>query len=788
MKFTSADKVETTCWTLKLADLTRSENRARIDSLFNGNPPYSEAEAKQNNIDCNVNFLDSTRLAHDMRRQYYNAHLKPGNFFKVTTDYGPKHRRQEIGSIITEEINRQMKRGRAAQQYRETKRNKFAQTVIHGVGPVAWKDREMWCPTMHQMCDVLIPSGTLLTMENLGHFAIYKRFTVAELSKLTSGPHVDEAWQMDTVNAAIKWAMKDCGQTVSATDTMSPELIQEAIKGDRGFYALDSIPTINCYDFYFLDDEGEEHGWRRRMVLDTPSVSEVGTQNILGSKNQFLYKPKDERVYATKLSEIINFQFADGSVVAPFRYHSVRSLGFLLYAVCHLQNRLRCKFNDSVFESLLNYFRSDNPVEGGRAQLFEMLNLGVVPPGVSFVPRNDRWQVDQNLVQMATAMNRQSMADNSTSYTQDFAQNSAGTPEKTATQIMAEVNASTALVGSMLNDSYAYEEFEYREDARRFCMANSRDPDVRAFRVACLKRGVPSEALSVDCWDISAERVIGAGNKQLEGAMAQSLLSKIDRYDPDAQREILRIATFADTDDAALTNILVPAQPNLVTDSVHDAQLSASTLLMGMLMGLKQGVNHGEYAATLIGALGMEVQKVNARGGVATQEEIAGMQNLAGQTIEGEPIQGNGAANHIAILAQNEDAPDKTLVKQLGDELSKLMNEVRAYQQRLLEQQQQPEGGGQPPIDPESAVKLKSSIILAEAKAQNMRQSHDQRSQQKQQIHEQNLQQKADKARLDAGLQIQQTEVDTAATDITTAATVQREAAKPPKPAPTKST
>jgi len=40
----------------------------------------------------------------------------------------------------------------------------------------------------------------------------------------------------------------------------------------------------------------------------------------------------------------VAFQFADLSAVAPFRYHSVRSLGWLLYAVINLQNRLRCKF------------------------------------------------------------------------------------------------------------------------------------------------------------------------------------------------------------------------------------------------------------------------------------------------------------------------------------------------------------------------------------------------------------------------------------------------------------
>jgi hypothetical protein len=766
---------------MKLADLPRATNRALIDSLFNGNPPYSEADAKRDNITTNVNFLDSTRLAHDMRRQYSNAFLKPGNFFKVRVDFGPTHRRADYGSIITEEINRQLKRGRSAQQYRECKRNKFAQTVIHGIGPVVWKDKELWCPSMHQMCDVLIPSGTLLTMENLGHAGIYKRFTAAELMKLTSGPRIDPAWKKPVVDAAIKWALKDHGQTTSANDTLSPEIIQERWKADRGFYAIDAIPTINAYDFYYFDDEDEDQGWHRCIVLDTPADSGGMDTRIPDTQGQFLYKSKVKTKYADRLSEIIHFQFADGSVVAPFRYHSVRSLGFLLYAVCHLQNRLRCKFNDSVFESLLNYFRVANPDDADRLQKLDLVNMGLIPEGLQFVPRQDRWEVDHQLVQSAFGLNRQTMADNSTAFTQDFGSN-INSPDKTATQITAEVNASTALVGSMLNEAYAYEEFEYREICRRFCIPNSKDPDVRDFRLRCLKRGIPEACLDVAFWEVSAERVIGAGNKQLEGAMVQSLMAQINRYDPDAQRQIMKLYTLAATDDAAMTEILVPPQQNLVTDSIHDAQLSAAPLMMGMLMGLKQGVNHGEYAATLIGALNLEIQKVNANEGVTTQENIAGMQNLAGMSIEGQPIEGNGAANHIAVIAQSEDPNDKALVKQLNDELSKLLNEIRALQQRLQESQQQAQAqSGQPPIDPAALVKLQGQVMLQEAKAKALEASTAQKLQMKQESHDQKMRQSEQSAELRAADQLRQSQTQVAIKDIELAGDLERQAMTPEK-------
>jgi len=63
MKFNSAQAIESVCWEMKLADTPRARNRALIDQLFNGNPPYTAAEVERNRISNNVNFLESTHVA-----------------------------------------------------------------------------------------------------------------------------------------------------------------------------------------------------------------------------------------------------------------------------------------------------------------------------------------------------------------------------------------------------------------------------------------------------------------------------------------------------------------------------------------------------------------------------------------------------------------------------------------------------------------------------------------------------------------------------------------------------
>jgi hypothetical protein len=759
MHFKNASTIESVCWYMRLTDQPRATNRALIDKLFNGFAPFTDAEQKENRINTNVNFLDSTRLAHDMRRQFSNAFLRPGNAFKVKVDYGPQYKRQEISQKITEKINHQIKHGKSARMYRECLRNVFAQVTLHGVGPRAWDDKQKWCPSMQLMGDVMIPSGTFLTMDNLSHFAIQRRYSAAKLYQMTHGSRVDKGWQIPVVKECLEWARRQMvagsGQGEVDDFLLSPERTEEAFKSDLGYFAADRVPVIKAWDFYFLDETSKNFGWKRRIILDSPD----GTKNFLNKRDQYLYT-SENRNYASRLDEIIHFQYADGSVVAPFQYHSVRSLGFLLYAVCHLQNRMRCKFNDAVFESLLNYFRVSNPDDSERLQKIDLINLGIIPDGMAFVTRNERWNVDNQLVQSAMALNRQSMADNSTSFTSDFGHQDAS-PEKTATQITAEVNASTALTGSMLQEAYGYEEFAQYEICRRYCIPNSSDPDVREFRKDCLSDGVPEEALNVHRWRISSERVIGAGNKQLELGMVQQLMEIYPLLEPDAQRVVLRLKAFAATDDAALTEELVPAKPNELNRSIHDAQLSAAVLLKGLPMTFVQGgINHGEYAATLIGMAKTEIDKINAMGGMTDAETIAGLQNLLGQTIEGQPIPGNGATPHIQVYAQDEST--KETVKELQDITSKLMNDVRAFAQRLQEQQQQQaEGqGGGPALTPEDAVKLKSDLEKQRLKSEAMAEAHAQRSQQRAEIHQQKMEESAQKSRLQNAEEIRRTQVD----------------------------
>lgn len=752
MKINESREIDSLCWQMRQADWPRGRDRERIDQLFGGWPPYSPQEVEEDNRAVNVNFGEPITLAHDARSQFFNAFMKPGNYFTARTDYGPKHKRDKYGAIVTRKINRIMKR---SINYFECFRSRFALDVLHGIGPAAWPDQDSWCPEDQAICDVGIPARTLLKMTNLPFFYIYRSFTQPELARITRSTKRDPGWNMPLVNACLDWLGTRTVELMGNnwTQYWAPEKISEAVKGDGGFFVGDQCPTIDTYDFYYLDDEGPEVGWKRRIILDSWSqpgaepnwnpTRKVGAPWDL-KENTFLYSSGANNV-ASKREQIVSFQFADLSAVAPFQYHTVRSLGYLLYSVCHLQNRLRCAVTEAVFENLLQMFRVKTMEDVQRALKMKLHGFAFIDDTLSPLPAQDRFQPNQGLIQLGLAENAGLIQKHASSYTQSgqFGQDRT---EKTKFQVMAEVNASTQLVSAGLQQAYQYQNFEYMEILRRFMKPHSKDMDVNTFRAECLKEGVPAEVLVAEAWDTEPEQVMGAGNKTLEMAISQQLMEWRPLYNPTAQNDILRKATLSVTGDAKWSDALVPQEP-VVSNTVHDTELAFGAIMSGAKVTPKPGLNAVEAAGVTIKQMADKVAEIMQQGGVGTPADVAGL-------VRAEQY----AKGFIEQLAQDDKS--KATVKKLNDILTKVMNEVKGMAQRQQEAAQQAaqrNGGG---LDPKDAAKIQATQLTAQQKVQQMKESHALRTAQRKIQFEQQLKQDAAKTALELKKEAAQVALD----------------------------
>jgi len=757
--FDDSRQLDQWAYDLILADAPRDTNRALINSLANGSPPYTEEEALASKVKINVSDLSLTRLAHDARSQFFNAFLTPGRYFTMETDMGPVHKRSFYGGIVTKMANRPLKESLS---YFEMMRSKFASLVLHGIAPAVFEDRWNPVPRAIGVEDALIPARTLLGFENLPFFMLRRSFTAMELQKLTNKTKRDPGWNMGLVNRCLKWAYDQMTQLAGNQfpEMWSPSKWEELDKENSGQFATDTVPTIDCFDIYgYVPDNGDEPaGWVRRIILDSwsnPAISggsyainrDDSMKDFAPAKaSDFLYTSRQRKV-GRSFQNIVSFQFADLSAVSPFRYHSIRSLGWMLYAVCHLQNRMRCKFNEAVFEALMMYFKVKSMDDVQRALKLELANMGFIDDTLMPVPAAERWQPNAQLIELGLQNNQAVIDNNSRAATgQPQAQQK---ERETNFQRMADIQQVNTLVSAAVSQAYAYQLPEYRETVRRLMLPKSKDWRALEFRANCLARGVPEKLLVPEAWDVQAERVMGSGNQTLEMLISQQLMEWRQLLDPEPQRIVLRDAIQAITKNPAKANELVPEKPE-VTDSIHDAEQTFGTLMQGVQVTPKSGLNALEVAGITIKLMQQKVQQIMQSGGVGTPADVRGLATAA-----------QYAGAYIKQLAQDET--EKANATALGKVLGKVMNEVKAMAQRQQEAAKKAAAQNGNGHDPKDAAKVQAMLIQAQTKAKLAEKSHSQKTAQRQIQFEQKLKQDALK-----------THADVASLDLKTAGEIQR--------------
>lgn len=718
MRFDNAGRVGEVVWNMRLADLTRSADRAVLQRHFNGFPPFDETKAEENFNQVNINFLEGANLLSQARRQWNQAFLTGSRYFSVGLDSGPKHKRWGWGQELTKHANTPLKRSR---KQTDLLRSLGANIMLYGIGPANWRDARSIVPDPLFVSSLMVPSETEIDFENLEWFAVFREYTPTQLYELTHGFRVDPGWNLPMVKEQLKQVATKYQKEPNATAFQyMPERIEELIKQDKGFWNTDAVPTIDVWDFYFREGE-DGNGWYRRMVLDWGDTTRTKPDFKDGKNDKeyggFLYT-SGKRKYAKSLSEILHCQFGDCSAMAPFKYHSVRSLAWMLWGVCDLQNRMRCRFSESLFEQLMWFFRVANDRTGfDRIKKAMFTHMGVIPNNVQMVGPNDRFKPDAALMQMGFAMNRQLMSENSASFTQQL--DPGQQKEMTATETMARVNAVNALVSGMLNLAYVYAEPFYREQCRRLCLPNPTDAMAREFRKRCLQAGVPEEMLDVERWTIEPVRIVGGGDKTLQMATIQFLNSIRKNMGPQGQRLIDNMSVFAATDQPELAAEIAPTDETKdVSNSTHDAQLATERLMRGLPFEEAADMVYEDYVVQWLKDMAMIVQQLQQVGGMATKEQILGLGNMAAHV-----------GKFLQIMASDDESKPK--VKQYQDTLGQLTNFIKAFAQRL-QQQQGAGNNGNGAEDAKTAATLRGKMMIDAAKAENLRESHALRTAQRQ--------------------------------------------------------
>ena len=761
--YDDARMLDTISSDLVFADWPRGINRAAILRLANGDATFTKQEQESARVKTNINDLSHPVLLHQGRTQFANGFFQNGQFMTARTDWamGRPHMTDIWSAIAEKEANKPLI---DSVEYFETFRSKFGLLVLNGIGPSAWRDRDCLLPDPLSVADLLVPTNTKLGFSNLPLFPLRKSLTAMELARLTMESKRDPGWNMELVQACLTWAEGQMKNGLDSTyyNVYQPEKWTEEKKQMAGWYLADRVPTIDVFDFYCKVEatDTEPEGWVRRIILDSwsspgnpPTGDGPTRQDRKGldkkNKGDFLYT-SGRRPVAGSWQNIISVQYADLSAGFPAMHNSVRSLGWLAYALCHIQNRMKCRLYDSTFEALMQYFRVKNMDGVQRALKVELANMGFVDETIDFIKASERWQPNAQFIELGFGAVKQDLDSHSASWTaQPDAANSR--TEKTKFQYMAELQRIGSLVSAGLNQAYKYQQSEDREIFRRLLRPNSKDPAVRRFRENCLRQGVPEKLLnSPEAWDVQHERMMGQGNQTLELMVAESILKIAQVMAPDKQQVAYRNYVTALTHNPQMALEYFPVQQTKNTPAAEQARNDFATLLQGIpVPPVAENVNQVQYVAELLKQLLQRCQQREKAGGMVKPDELKGLA-LAAKCLQ----------DNLKVMGKSKAM--QPIVKKFAQALGQAANLIKAFGQRLQEaakkaqQQQAKQNGG-------DGGKTKATVIGAITKAAIKKKEAEQKMAHKDAQFKQDMQHQALRTR-----------ADLAAKDLTTASEIRR--------------
>lgn len=664
-EFGTPPKVLNVVKAMQDVERTRAQDRALIDALFNGQRPYSDEEVQKFNIQVNVNWGAGKRIMRDANTQLNNALIHTGSLFTSTLRDGPVDKIDEWSQQFTKNLHIPLQEGISGKRNFFLIKNRNASVALHGIGALMWSSPTRALPRFVALEELLIPTDTTVDFANMRYFAVNLNLSIGELIDLTRNDDVLGGWNKEMIKDILDSQVGIYNESTPSNWRDQPEDMVQVYFQNRGYYYSDATPKVRCVQFFYQEMDAPKK-WYRVIYLKEDSGGKVRDMD-----KKFLFDGTDTP-FADDIGQILNVQYGDGNLVPPLKYHNVRGLGVDLYAPVETDNRLRCDFVQSVFEHMKMYFRIKDPADRDRLKAQILQQYGFIQDGLQIVKREDRHQIDANLVQDAMGQMGEVMQESASS----FVPGETGSERTmTAKEVTIRANQASVLVSSMIASMYLQEGFYYEELKRRFCMKDATDPVIVEFRKRCIADGIPEEFLEASRWKIVPERVLGGGDTTKAQSQAQWLLTIKPQLGPAEQQIALREAVSTMLEDPAKARMYVPIAPPQSSPGSEMAEQLFGTMMLGVQVAPRKGIDLQGYVAQLLKMMGEVVQRIESMDGMGTLQEVVGLATVA-QNIQ----------QYIEVLAQ--DGNEKQNVKEFGDALGKMMNMVKAFGQRIQEKQQ----------------------------------------------------------------------------------------------------
>ena len=628
--------------TLLRADEKSAVNRSRIDSMFDGVAPYSQAQltASGQGLKTNLNFGEAQRLLDISLSAYVDLYSSLEKLVEVKATTGE---RSEVGpkeSVVAEELTNLFRRW---PEFHSSYLRLCTQFVKHGVGIAYFDSPEDWKFRVGGFADILIPRQSQAS-ENAIDIAVGRRqYHLHELYHFIKNEKAAKAvgWDVAEVKRVMMENVKTSGRSGSGNSYSDYESLQAEIKNNDLYTGIQN-PTVDVLHYWVREIDG--------------SVSHYISAE--SSPKEFLYKKVSR--YESPEQAYVFFTYGVGS---NGTYHSIRGLGQRIFSHVQTSNRLRCQQIDGAMLASSVMIQPENQRSLDELSFTFYGAYAVMSPNVKIIEKaipNLGTAVQPALQDLSQqlALNTDTMSPYGSTQT---------SPYKNQMQVVSDMDVATRISGSTLNLFYSSWTRLMREMVRRVIQAKRPDAAVKDFFDRCEKRGVEKEFIKkLDAAQTKAVRSIGSGSHANRLVSLRELQGISGQFDDVGRRNLTRdiVSTRVGHD---LADRYVPAEEDQrQTVDTKIAYLENQQLQQGNPVPVVSSELHGQHLALHVPLLQQIIQAIN-EGQTDPQQVLPALQALyqhIGETAQyaaGDPALEAVVANAKQILQYAEEAINNTM-------------------------------------------------------------------------------------------------------------------------------
>lgn len=492
------------------ADRERARFNAKIQGMFDGNPPFNPVTLRNAGqaYRCNVNFMEGKASQDAALTPYYDIFSGAKFYAEVKTEFGVDDEEMERSSrVITEEFDRML---RSYDMFDFNMQSMIYDRTGFGKGYLMWPEKKGWWFNHIPEHKVLVPDATKASLGRLEVLVVRENYQVHQLWGYIKNKETakDVGWNPSAVVDSIMNAYPDdvVGNT---NDTDAYHYVQSFMK-DKDICESVRLSTVQAAHVFVKEFSGK---------VSHLIVMENQTRYQEKHKIEPGYMFEDYECYDNFREALAAFFFStlEGS------WHGASGLGRDIFSVIEIKNRLLCSAVDNSFLRSGITLKAQSAESLNKTSLVQIGSLNILPPGYDVEQATILGDVE-GLVGMNGMLD--GLLSSNTGVYKSRMEKPQGNP-RTAEEVRLQFQNSANLGQSSVNRFYQELDWFYTEIYRRItkpeCKTSGPEQDaVDRFYKECERRGVSKEAIK-KVKQVRALRNMGNGSVFMrQQAMAQT--------------------------------------------------------------------------------------------------------------------------------------------------------------------------------------------------------------------------------------------------------------------------